>query len=205
MADNAPRMSEAHGHTEAMPHHKVNYFLIFGILVGLTILTVGVAFLHIEQEWIKVLLALTIASITAPFVAPNGSGKTTLFRILSPLIPPQSGTVRILNLDLPRDTNAIRPQIAVVFQSPSLDKQLTAEENLRHHGHLYGLRGRELSNRIDESLSRFNLAERRTKSSAPLAAACAVASSSPKACSPARQSSSLTSPAPASTPSPPSS
>ena len=69
MADNAPRMSEAHGHTEAMPHHKVNYFLIFGILVGLTILTVGVAFIDIQQEWIKVLLALTIASIKATFVA----------------------------------------------------------------------------------------------------------------------------------------
>jgi len=95
------------------------------------------------------------------FLGPNGSGKTTLFRILSTLIPPQSGTVRILNLELPRDTNAIRPQIAVVFQSPSLDKQLTAEENLRHHGHLYGLRGRELTNRIDESLSRFNLSDRR--------------------------------------------
>ncbi|HEV8290741.1 MAG TPA: ABC transporter ATP-binding protein [Tepidisphaeraceae bacterium] len=95
------------------------------------------------------------------FLGPNGSGKTTLFRVLSTLIPPQSGTVRILNLDLPRDTNQIRPQIAVVFQSPSLDKQLTAEENLRHHGHLYGLRGRDLTNRIDESLSRFNLADRR--------------------------------------------
>ena len=95
------------------------------------------------------------------FLGPNGSGKTTLFRILSTLIPPQSGAVRILNLALPRDTNQIRPQIAVVFQSPSLDKQLTAEENLRHHGHLYGLRGRELTNRIDESLSRFNLSDRR--------------------------------------------
>ena len=95
------------------------------------------------------------------FLGPNGSGKTTLFRILSTLIPPQTGQVRILNLDLPRDTNQIRPQIAVVFQSPSLDKQLTAEENLRHHGHLYGLRGRELTNRIDQSLSRFNLADRR--------------------------------------------
>jgi cytochrome c oxidase subunit 4 len=69
MADNAPRMTEAHGHTEPVPHHKVNYFLIFGILVVLTILTVGVAFLDIKQEWIKVLLALTIASIKATFVA----------------------------------------------------------------------------------------------------------------------------------------
>ena len=69
MSDNAPRMTEAHGHSEPMPHHKVNYFLIFGILVVLTIVTVGVAFLNIQQEWIKVLLALTIASIKASFVA----------------------------------------------------------------------------------------------------------------------------------------
>jgi ABC-2 type transport system ATP-binding protein len=95
------------------------------------------------------------------FLGPNGSGKTTLFRILSTLIPPQNGQVRMLDLQLPRDTSALRPQIAVVFQSPSLDKQLTAEENLRHHGHLYGLGGRELASRIDESLGRFNLAERR--------------------------------------------
>ena len=95
------------------------------------------------------------------FLGPNGSGKTTLFRILSTLIAPQGGQVCMLDLELPRDTNAIRPQIAVVFQSPSLDKQLTAEENLRHHGHLYGLRGHDLTTRIDESLSRFNLAERR--------------------------------------------
>jgi len=69
MADNAPRITEAHGHSAPMPHHKINYFLIFGILVVLTIVTVGVAFLNIQQEWIKVLLALTIASIKASFVA----------------------------------------------------------------------------------------------------------------------------------------
>jgi ABC-2 type transport system ATP-binding protein len=49
----------------------------------------------------------------------------------------------------------------VVFQSPSLDKQLTAEENLRQQGHLYGLRGSELSKRIDRLLERVNLADRR--------------------------------------------
>ncbi len=94
-------------------------------------------------------------------LGPNGSGKTTLFRILSTLIPPQSGQVQMLDLDLPRQTDQIRPRIAVVFQSPSLDKQLTAEENLRHHGHLYGLRGDELNRRIEDSLSRFALADRR--------------------------------------------
>src|SRR5258706_7833244 len=115
------------------------------------------------------------------FLGPNGSGKTTLFRILSTLIAPQEGQVFF---SLPKDDgptdpiappgnwgltvqeslrdhpNSIRRRIAVVFQSPSLNKQLTAAENLRHHGHLYGLCGKELENRIDEMLNRVGLEKR---------------------------------------------
>lgn len=94
-------------------------------------------------------------------LGPNGSGKTTLFRILSTLIPPADGSVRVLGMDLARQRNEIRRHIGVVFQSPSLDGQLTAEENLRHHGHLYGLRGAELEARIGQMLGRFGLTERR--------------------------------------------
>jgi len=101
------------------------------------------------------------------FLGPNGSGKTTLFRILSTLIAPQEGKVTLhlppQQFDLLTDRTAIRRQIGVVFQSPSLDKQLTAEENLRHHGHLYGLHGEELERRIDEMLSRVGLAQRPTE------------------------------------------
>jgi cytochrome c oxidase subunit 4 len=60
---------EPHAVTEALPHHKINYFLIFGLLVVLTILTVIVAFVHIEREIVKVLLALTIATIKGAAVA----------------------------------------------------------------------------------------------------------------------------------------
>ncbi len=95
------------------------------------------------------------------FLGPNGSGKTTLFRILCTLIPPREGHVSMLGMDLASHRNQIRPLIAVVFQSPSLDRQLRAEENLRHHAHLYGLRGSELEVRIDEMLGRFGLADRR--------------------------------------------
>ena len=98
------------------------------------------------------------------FLGPNGSGKTTLFRILSTLISPQEGQVHChlsgQDLDLRTQRDTIRHHIGVVFQSPSLDKQLTAEENLRHHGHLYGLSGKELENRIDQMLNRVGLAER---------------------------------------------
>jgi cytochrome c oxidase subunit 4 len=60
---------EPHGHTEPMPHHKVPYFLIFGLLVLLTFITVGVAFIDIKSEIAKVLLALAIASVKASAVA----------------------------------------------------------------------------------------------------------------------------------------
>jgi ABC-2 type transport system ATP-binding protein len=94
------------------------------------------------------------------FLGPNGSGKTTLFRILSTLIPPQSGTVRMMGLDIVRDREAIREKTGVVFQSPSLDKQLSAYENLMHHGHLYHLQGADLRSRIDAALSAVNLSDR---------------------------------------------
>jgi ABC-2 type transport system ATP-binding protein len=56
-----------------------------------------------------------------------------------------------------------RRRIGVVFQSPSLDKKLTVEENLRHQGHLYGLRGATLRSKMDELLARFGLADRATE------------------------------------------
>jgi ABC-2 type transport system ATP-binding protein len=94
------------------------------------------------------------------FLGPNGSGKTTLFRVLSTLVLPRSGRVSISGLDVAKDRDAVRRQLGVVFQSPSLDRQLTAEENLRHHGHLYGLRGQELSTRMLKALEQLNLADR---------------------------------------------
>jgi len=94
------------------------------------------------------------------FLGPNGSGKTTLFRILSTLIAASPGKVRILGIDPAVDRDAIRARIGVVFQSPSLDKQLTAEENLIHQGHLYGLQGHDLRQRVRAALAAVGLTER---------------------------------------------
>jgi ABC-2 type transport system ATP-binding protein len=94
-------------------------------------------------------------------LGPNGSGKTTLFRVLSTLIPLQQGEVRILGHNLRTDAAAIRSQLGVVFQSPSIDKKLTVMENVVHHGRLYGLGGRELRTRADEMLARLGLADRK--------------------------------------------
>ena len=97
---------------------------------------------------------------TFGFLGPNGSGKTTLFRILSTLIEVPPDKVRVLGLDPARNRDGIRSRIGVVFQSPSLDKQLTAEENLIHQGHLYGLRGAELRRRVGAALASVALGDR---------------------------------------------
>ena len=93
-------------------------------------------------------------------LGPNGSGKTTLFRILSTLMPVTSGTVRVLGHDLTAEVKAVRSLLGVVFQHPGLDGKLTVVENLRHHGHLYGLAGKSLRYRISELLERFGVADR---------------------------------------------
>jgi ABC-2 type transport system ATP-binding protein len=93
-------------------------------------------------------------------LGPNGGGKTTLFRILSTLVRPTSGSATVLGLDLFRETGALRSRIGVVFQAPSLDKKLKVRENLAHQGHLYGLSGAALRERIDQLLLEFNLRDR---------------------------------------------
>jgi len=94
------------------------------------------------------------------FLGPNGGGKTTLFKILSTLVPMQSGTARMLGRDLRGDTIAVRRALGVVFQRPSLAGKLTVAENLRHHGHLYGITGRRLKDRAGAMLKRLALEDR---------------------------------------------
>jgi ABC-2 type transport system ATP-binding protein len=93
-------------------------------------------------------------------LGPNGSGKTTMFRILSTLMLPSSGRAVIQGHDVAKASAAVRRAIGVVFQAPSIDVKLTAAENLRHVGHLYGLRGGTLSRRVREMLERVGLADR---------------------------------------------
>jgi ABC-2 type transport system ATP-binding protein len=93
-------------------------------------------------------------------LGPNGSGKTTLFRILSTVMIPTAGKAVILGYDAAQDPSGLRRQIGVVFQAQSVDRKLTAYENLWHQGHLYGLRGAALKKRIVEILARVGLADR---------------------------------------------
>ena len=93
-------------------------------------------------------------------LGPNGSGKTTIFRILSTVMVPLGGGATILGHDTAKDPSVLRREIGVVFQAQSVDLKLTAAENLRHQGHLYGLHGERLNQRIAQILERVGLSDR---------------------------------------------
>jgi ABC-2 type transport system ATP-binding protein len=93
-------------------------------------------------------------------LGPNGSGKTTLFRILSTLMLPSWGRALVGGFDAAKQPDEVRRRIGVVFQAQSIDIKLTAAENLWHQGHLYGLRGTELKERIAAMLGRVALSDR---------------------------------------------
>ena len=94
-------------------------------------------------------------------LGPNGGGKSTLFRILSTMMVPTGGTATIAGIDVARDPAKVRRQVGVVFQTQSLDKALTVEENLRAQGHLHGLSGATLRERMDFAMGRLGLTDRR--------------------------------------------
>ncbi|MGH7789504.1 MAG: ATP-binding cassette domain-containing protein, partial [Candidatus Binatia bacterium] len=87
-------------------------------------------------------------------LGPNGSGKSTLFKLLTTLIKPSGGRAQVCGRDVVREADAVRRQLGVVFQRPSVDGKLTVRENLLHHGHLYGLRGAALAGRLQAMAER---------------------------------------------------
>ena len=95
-------------------------------------------------------------------LGPNGSGKSTMFRVLATIEEPQAGTATIGGLDVVSQAQQVRRLIGVVFQSQSLDKYLTVEENLSSQGHLFGLSGASLKERITRLLDRLQLTDRRS-------------------------------------------
>jgi ABC-2 type transport system ATP-binding protein len=94
-------------------------------------------------------------------LGPNGGGKSTLFRILSTMMVPTDGRAEVAGHDVAREPAAVRRSIGVVFQTQSLDKALTVEENLRAQGHLHGLSGAPLRGRMQQVMERLGLADRR--------------------------------------------
>ena len=72
-------------------------------------------------------------------LGPNGAGKTTTLSILTTTLAPTEGRALIEGLDVVSDAAAVRQRVGIIFQRPSLDKNLTGEENVRFHAILYGL------------------------------------------------------------------
>ncbi|HTS31522.1 MAG TPA: ABC transporter ATP-binding protein [Bryobacteraceae bacterium] len=93
-------------------------------------------------------------------LGPNGGGKSTLFRILSTMMVPTEGHAIIAGFDVERNPAQVRRHVGVVFQTQSLDKALTVEENLRAQGHLHALSGSVLRKRMDAAMERLGIADR---------------------------------------------
>ncbi len=72
------------------------------------------------------------------FLGPNGAGKTTTISILTTMLSKTDGTVTIAGHDLDREATAVRRNIGIIFQNPSIDLHLSGEENIRLHVALYG-------------------------------------------------------------------
>ncbi|MEE6263531.1 ATP-binding cassette domain-containing protein [Plantactinospora sonchi] len=84
---------------------------------------------------------------TFGFLGPNGAGKSTTIAMLCTLLRPTAGTAEVAGADVRRTPWEVRRRIGVVFQEPTVDRDLTAEENLRLHAELYGVPRRELRSR----------------------------------------------------------
>ncbi len=72
-------------------------------------------------------------------LGPNGAGKTTTISILTTTLSKTAGEVRVADFDIDKEASKVRRKVGIIFQNPSLDQNLTAEENIRMHAVLYGI------------------------------------------------------------------
>ena len=95
------------------------------------------------------------------FLGPNGAGKTTTINMLCTLARPTSGSALVAGHDVVRERDDVRRHIGLVFQDPTLDGYLTAEQNLRLHAELYGVDSALVAGRMRQVLEMVGLWERR--------------------------------------------
>ncbi|MFQ6015585.1 MAG: ATP-binding cassette domain-containing protein [Anaerolineae bacterium] len=95
------------------------------------------------------------------FLGPNGAGKTTTINVLCTLLKPTSGGATVNGYDATYQQDEVRRSIGLVFQDPSLDEHLTAQENLDFHATLYNVPSEERGKRIEEVLGMVELYDRR--------------------------------------------
>jgi len=95
------------------------------------------------------------------FLGPNGAGKTTTINVLCTLISATSGSAFIKGFDCSKDASSVRRAIGIVFQDTTLDKDLTAYENLLFHAYLYGVRKADIKPRVEDALRFVELFDRK--------------------------------------------
>ena len=95
------------------------------------------------------------------FLGPNGAGKTTTINILCTLLNPTSGRTLVNGHDCKKEPRLVRSSIGIVFQDSTLDKDLTAYENLVFHAYIYGVAKKEIRGRVENALRFMDLFERR--------------------------------------------
>ncbi|MBI3506858.1 MAG: ATP-binding cassette domain-containing protein [Proteobacteria bacterium] len=91
------------------------------------------------------------------FLGPNGAGKTTTIKMLATILLPTSGTIRVDGCDPATQPLEVRRRFGIVFQDQTLDKELTAAENMELHGVLYGVPTAERLRRTEELLKLVDL------------------------------------------------
>ena len=113
------------------------------------------------------LVAVDNISFTVPegeifgFLGPNGAGKTTTINILCTLLTPNGGKTSVNGYDVVKERRKVQRSIGLVFQDPTLDDYLTAEQNLRFHAYAYGVPASIREKRIRTLLELVELEDRR--------------------------------------------
>jgi ABC-2 type transport system ATP-binding protein len=114
-----------------------------------------------EVEAVRGLDLAVHAGETFGFLGPNGAGKSTTIKILCTLASPTAGEATVAGFDVVRERAAVRRNIGLVFQDPTLDTYLSAERNLRFHGELYGVPRAVITERSKQVLEMVGLWDRR--------------------------------------------
>ncbi len=91
------------------------------------------------------------------FLGPNGAGKSTTIKMLTTMLRPTSGTLKLAGHDVTKDQSAARKAFGIVFQDPSLDEELSAYENMELHAILYGLAKAQYQPHIEELMQLVEL------------------------------------------------
>jgi ABC-2 type transport system ATP-binding protein len=95
------------------------------------------------------------------FLGPNGAGKSTTIKMMTTMLRPTSGTIRLNNHDVTKEQDSARKAFGIVFQDPSLDEELSAYENMYLHATLYATPKHERAARIKELLELVELWKRK--------------------------------------------